>query len=213
MKRRNGPLPPLVAGIVVVATLATLTAQGGWVLWIPALLALASLAGLAVAWWAFRRLVAREGSPLAPLRQFRFNDGLVWLLVAGGVLLLAGAGYGIGVEHGTARAGSNLLLFTAALYALRGLAVLLVIAGAPGPVGMVLGGVLLLLLYPLVMATTFFVGLTVGMWAFETGAGGIGHRPRALSAGEARGTWPAAAVLEPRDQEVVPCMVGVDGSG
>ncbi len=126
----------------------------------PALLALASLAGLAVAWWAFRRLVAREGSPLAPLREFRFNDGLVWLLVAGGVLLLAGAGYGIGIEYGTSRAGSNLLLFTAALYALRGLAVLLVIGGAPGPVGLVLGGLLLLLLYPLVMATTFFVGLT-----------------------------------------------------
>jgi hypothetical protein len=120
----------------------------------PALLGLASLCGLAVAWWAHRRLAGRELQPLAPLREFRFHDGLVWLLIVAMLLLL------LPLDGVANRAGSNLLAFMAALYALRGLAVLLVIGGAPGPLGLVLGAVLLLLLYPIVVATTFFVGLT-----------------------------------------------------
>lgn len=120
----------------------------------PALLALASLCGLAVAWWAHRRLAAREPQPLAPLREFRFHDGMIWLLIVAMLLLL------LPLDGFATRAGSNLLAFMAALYALRGLAVLLVIGGAPGPLALVLGGVLLLLLYPIVVATTFFVGLT-----------------------------------------------------
>jgi hypothetical protein len=120
----------------------------------PALLALGSIAALAVAWWAYRRLGARERAPLGPLREFRFPDGLIWLLIVGMLLMM------LPLDGGASRTGSNLLAFMAALYALRGLAVLIVIGGAPGPLGMIVGGVLLLLLYPLVVATTFFVGLT-----------------------------------------------------
>ena len=119
----------------------------------PALLGLASLTGLAVAWFAFQRVANREPTPLRPLREFRFPDDLVWVLIAGVVLLL--------LPFGAAeRAGTNLLAFMTALYALRGLAVLLVLAGAPGPLGMVVGGLLLLFLYPLVMAMTVLVGVT-----------------------------------------------------
>jgi hypothetical protein len=46
------------------------------------------------------------------------------------------------------------------LYALRGAAVLVVISGVPGPLGMLMGGLLIVFLYPLVMATTFLVGLS-----------------------------------------------------
>lgn len=120
----------------------------------PALLALASLSALAVAWWAYRRVTALEGQPLAPLREFRFNDGLVWLLIAGMVLLV------LPLNELASRAGSNLLVFMAALYALRGAAVLLVLGGAPGPMGLLLVAVLMVFLYPLVVAATFFVGLT-----------------------------------------------------
>jgi hypothetical protein len=121
----------------------------------PALLALGSLAALALAWWLFRRLGAREVAPLGPLREFRFPDALIWLLIVGIVLVV------LPLDGLASRAGSNLLVFMTALYALRGLAVLIVIGGgAPGPVMMVVGAVLLLLLYPLVMATTFFVGLS-----------------------------------------------------
>ena len=42
----GGVFRPLVAGLVVVAVLATLAVEGGWVLWMPAGLALAVLARL-----------------------------------------------------------------------------------------------------------------------------------------------------------------------
>jgi hypothetical protein len=124
----------------------------------PALLALGSIAGLAVAWWAFRRLTARGSEPFGPLREFRFHDGLVWLLISGLALLL------LPLDGLASRAGSNLLAFMAALYALRGVAVLVALTGAmggvPGPLAMILGGLLAVLLYPVVVATTFVVGLT-----------------------------------------------------
>lgn len=120
----------------------------------PALLALASLAALAVGWWAYRRMSGSEQQPLAPLREFRFPDGLVWLLIAGIALLL------LPLHELADRFGSNLLMFMAALYALRGLAVLLVVGGAPGPLAMLIGAVLFLLLYPLVVVTTVLVGLS-----------------------------------------------------
>ena len=124
------------------------------VLLFPALLALATLAGLAVAWWGYRRLSSGEREPLAPLREFRFPNDLVWVLIVGLGLLLLPTG---AVAE---RVGSNLLTFMAALYALRGLAVLLVIGGAPGPLGWLIGLLVVLFLYPLVMTATVLVGLT-----------------------------------------------------
>ncbi|HSJ05067.1 MAG TPA: DUF2232 domain-containing protein, partial [Longimicrobiales bacterium] len=120
----------------------------------PAMLALASLAALGVAWWAFGRLARGERAPLGRLREFRFRDELVWLLVGGVVLL------GLPLDALATRVGENLLTFMAVLYALRGAGVLLVISGVPGPVGMLVVGVLVVLLYPFVMATTFLVGLS-----------------------------------------------------
>jgi hypothetical protein len=120
----------------------------------PAMLALASLAALGVAWWAFGRLARREEAPLAPWREFRFRDELVWLLIAG-ILLLA---LPLGVLAG--RVGENMLTFMAVLYALRGAAVLLVIGNAPGPLGMLLVAVLVVFMYPFVMAAAFVVGLS-----------------------------------------------------
>ncbi|HEU5210544.1 MAG TPA: DUF2232 domain-containing protein [Longimicrobiales bacterium] len=124
------------------------------VLVFPALLALGSLTGLAVAWFVYRRLGIGDAAPLRPLREFRFPDDLVWVLIAGMLLLVLPLG------AAAERAGTNLLTFMAALYALRGLAVLLVVAGVPGPLGLVVSGVLLLFLYPLIMAMTVLVGVT-----------------------------------------------------
>ena len=39
--KNGGVFLPLVVGLVVVAVLATLAVEGGWVLWLPAVLALA----------------------------------------------------------------------------------------------------------------------------------------------------------------------------
>ena len=47
MKKSSGsPLPALVAGIVIVAAVATVIVDGGWVLWVPALAALGVTAWL-----------------------------------------------------------------------------------------------------------------------------------------------------------------------
>jgi hypothetical protein len=44
--KQNGPLPALVAGSLVVVALATLSVQGGWMLWVPVLLALVVVGSL-----------------------------------------------------------------------------------------------------------------------------------------------------------------------
>jgi hypothetical protein len=85
----------------------------------PSVLALESLAVLALAWGLYHRVSrARIGPPLAPLRDFRFNDQLVWGLVLG---ITAVAVPTLKVLN---TVGLNLLVFFGALYALRGLGVL-----------------------------------------------------------------------------------------
>jgi hypothetical protein len=85
----------------------------------PALAALESLAALALAWSLYHRLSrTRLGPPLGSLRQFRFNDQLVWGVVAGAAMLLVPSLAALRVV------GANLLAFFGALYALRGLGVL-----------------------------------------------------------------------------------------
>lgn len=86
----------------------------------PSFLALESLAAMALAWSVYHRVGrARLGPPLARLRDLRFDDALVWGIIAGMLILvlpIAGALRGLGV---------NLIVFFGALYALRGLGVIL----------------------------------------------------------------------------------------
>ena len=120
----------------------------------PALLGIASLAGLALAWWLWRRLSIQELRPLGALRDFRFRDELIWVVVTGALLMV------LPLENAAGRAGANLLTFMAALYAVRGFAVMLALFGAPSLLGALFGALLLVMLYPIVMATTLMVGLT-----------------------------------------------------
>jgi hypothetical protein len=120
----------------------------------PAMLALASLAALGIAWWAFGRLASGDRAPLGSLREFRFRDELVWVLIGSVVLL------GLPLDALATRLGENMLTFMAVLYALRGAAVLLVIGGAPGPLGVAVAVLLVVFLYPFVMAAAFLVGLS-----------------------------------------------------
>ena len=85
----------------------------------PSVLALESLAVLALAWGLYHRVSrTRIGPPLAPLRDFRFNDQLVWGLVLG-ITAVA-----VPTLKAFNTIGLNLLVFFGALYALRGLGVL-----------------------------------------------------------------------------------------
>ena len=85
----------------------------------PALLALESLLALALGWAAYHRLArVRIGPPLAPLREVRFNDQLVWGLVAGTTVFL------LPTLAEWRALGANLTCFFGTLYALRGAGVL-----------------------------------------------------------------------------------------
>jgi hypothetical protein len=85
----------------------------------PALLGLESLAALALAWSLYHRVSrARIGLPLAPLREFRFNDQLIWGLIVGITLAV------LPTLDALRDVGINLLVFFGALYALRGFGVL-----------------------------------------------------------------------------------------
>ena len=92
----------------------------------PSLAALQALVALALAWALYHRLGrARIGPPLASIRDFRFNDLLVWGVVGGLALLLLP---GVAIIRAI---GANVLLFFGALYAVRGVGVFMWMA-SPG---------------------------------------------------------------------------------
>lgn len=129
-------------------------AAAQWLLF-PGLLALESLAALALAsWWGAR---VREGDlrlRLHPLREFRFEDQMIWALILGLALVVAPAGAAL------TRTGYNLLLVMGGLYALRGSAVLLFLAGGSLSALTIAAALLVsIFLYPLVLTAATLVGL------------------------------------------------------
>jgi hypothetical protein len=131
----------------------------------PALLALSTVGGFGLAWWAYRRIGFREPAPLGRLREFRFRAELAWVVVAGAALVVLARGEwwwpGLGVPADAAvRTGANLLVFMGALYVLRGVAVLVTMAAGWGTLSLILAAVMVVVLYPLVLATALLVGLT-----------------------------------------------------
>jgi len=119
----------------------------------PALLALESLAVLALAWGLYHRVSrARIGPPLAPLREFRFNDQLVWGLVAG-ITAVA-----VPTLNAFRVVGLNLLVFFGVLYALRGLGVLTWFF-APGRLMVTMTIALAIFMWPLLGVFALGIGL------------------------------------------------------
>jgi predicted membrane protein DUF2232 len=85
----------------------------------PALVALESLLALTLAWVMYHRIAATDlGPSLGALKEFRFNDQLVWGLAVGATI------YFLPVFADGKDAGLNLLVFFGALYLLRGVGVL-----------------------------------------------------------------------------------------
>ncbi len=119
---------------------------------LPALLALATLAAMALAWWILVRITTGRGSGVEPVAAFRFPDALVWVLI-GGILLQLGGG------EPWSRVGANALVFMAALYALRGVGVVLGMRGGLSPLGWLLVGLALLFAAPALLVGAFLVGL------------------------------------------------------
>ena len=86
---------------------------------LPALLALESLIAMALAWALYHRTGGRAVGPLlSRLRNFTFNDQLIWGVAVGASIYLLPS-----FTDGKS-AGLNLLVFFGALYVVRGLGVL-----------------------------------------------------------------------------------------
>ncbi len=119
----------------------------------PALLGISTLCGLGVAWWLYVRVALGSDQGVGPLRDFRFNDHLVWLFI-GGVLLLVGA-WGDGLP----RVGANAVVFMGALYALRGAAVILFLSGGMSRFGYALVAVGMVFMMPFILGGALVIGL------------------------------------------------------
>jgi hypothetical protein len=144
-------------------TLNTIS-RGGVVIF-PALLALESLAALALAWTTYHRFSrTRLGAPLKALREFRFNDQLVWGLIVGLVIVL------LPTLTALSGVGKNLLIFFGALYALRGLGVLSWFM-APRSLGVVLGVGFVMLAAPVLGVFVALGFVMLGIAALALGLG------------------------------------------
>lgn len=119
----------------------------------PALLGISSMAALGVAWWVYVRLSSGSDQGVGPLREFRFNDHLVWVLIAGLVLLVTPW------EEILVRVGANAVVFMGALYALRGAAVILFLSGGLSLFGYVMLVFGLVFLPPLVLTGAMVIGI------------------------------------------------------
>ena len=142
----------------------TLLASAGQTLF-PSLLALESIVALAIAWAMYHRLSrARLGPPLGALRDFRFNDQLVWGLIVGLTIVFLPTLASVRVV------GRNLLVFFGALYALRGLGVLSWFM-APGTLAVTASVGFIMLLWPYLNAIAAIGFLLLGIAAFGLGLG------------------------------------------
>ena len=119
----------------------------------PALLGLSSLAGLGVAWWGYVRLAAGSDQGLGPLKDFRFNDHFVWLLLVGLVLIVLGLG------DAWTRVGTNAVVFMGGLYAVRGVAVVLFFNGGISLFGFLVMALGMLLLAPVLTMGALVIGV------------------------------------------------------
>ena len=119
----------------------------------PALTGIASISGLAVAWWLYERLRGAGDQAIGPVRDFKFNDHLVWIFILGLLLVLGGW------DGALTRVGSNTVVFMGALYALRGAAVFMFVSGGMSLFGYVMLTVGLLLAAPVVVGIAMMVGI------------------------------------------------------
>jgi hypothetical protein len=119
----------------------------------PGLLALAAIGGLRLAWAWYHRIADRPvGAPPPPFTAFAFSDQLIWGWVVGLALAIV-------PEPEWARAaGANILLVWGALYAARGLAVIVAVAGRTPPAVVLAIALVTLVLMPFVLGGLTIVG-------------------------------------------------------
>jgi hypothetical protein len=120
----------------------------------PGLLALAAIAGLRLAWAWYHRIAGRPvGAPPVPFPAFGFSDQLIWGWVIGLALAL------LPQPRWAPVAGANILLVWGALYATRGLAVVVTVGRRTPPAVLVALAMVTVVLLPFVLGGLTIVGL------------------------------------------------------
>ena len=125
---------------------------------LPGLLLLQSAAALALG-WSLYRAVAREpvGVPLPALREFRFNDHLIWGVVTALLALVLPSAASVHLL------GGNLAAFFGGLYLLRGLGVLAALFSGFGGIGAWLFGVFVVVFLAPLALLGLLVALALGV--------------------------------------------------
>lgn len=119
----------------------------------PALVALESMAALGLAWWLHLRLSEGGDRGLGPIGRFRFNDHLVWVMIFALVLVVLSLG------DGATRVGANLAVFMGALYAMRGIGVVVFVSGGLSLLGYTMFALGILFAAPVVIGFAVLFGI------------------------------------------------------
>jgi hypothetical protein len=122
---------------------------------IPALLGLSALAASGVGWWIHHRLTTGSRDALSGIREFRFPDPLIWVMIVGIALMLTGEW-----EVGSGRVGTNLVAFMGGLYILRGAGVFLALVGSLSLFGGLVLTAGVIIVGPFLLAPAMVVGLS-----------------------------------------------------
>jgi len=119
----------------------------------PALTALASMSALLLSSWLFTSFSGRSEEVLGSVKNFRFNDHLIWILVVGLFLLFTRW------SEPLQRVGSNAIVFIGALCAVRGAAVIVFITGGFSVLGYAMTIFGLVIVPPIVLGGAVLIGI------------------------------------------------------
>ena len=119
----------------------------------PALTSLASLSALLLSWWLFTLFSGRSEEVLGSVKNFRFNDHLIWIFVVGLFLLFTRW------SEPLQRVGSNAVVFIGALCAVRGAAVIVFITGGFSVLGYAMTIFGLVIVPPIVLGGAILIGI------------------------------------------------------
>ena len=139
-----------LAPALITALYQTADAQ---ILIFPALTALASMSALLLSWWLFIIFSGRSEEALGSVKNFRFNDHLIWMLVVGLFLLFTRW------NEPLQRLGSNAVVFIGALCAVRGAAVIVFITGGFSVLGYAMTLLGLVIVTPIVLGGAVLIGI------------------------------------------------------
>ena len=139
-----------LAPALITALYQTADAQ---ILIFPALTALASMSALLLSWWLFIFFSGRSKEALGSVKNFRFNDHLIWMLVVGLFLLFTRW------NEPLQRLGSNAVVFIGALCAVRGAAVIVFITGGFSVLGYAMTLLGLVIVTPIVLGGAVLIGI------------------------------------------------------